>query len=100
MFSPKKKNIYIYIQKEEGSQNKFKSKIPEGQEHVPRLEPTAPSDWLPFREWGKMSERTLEGGASRVRVTSSDDSCVDRIACAGSPSSSRLYLRMVRWRDG
>ena len=35
------------------------------------------SDWLPFREWGKMSERTLEGGASRVRVTSSDDSRVD-----------------------
>ena len=39
-----------------------------------------------------MSERTLEGGASRVRVTSSDDSRVDRIACAGSPSSSRLFL--------
>ena len=38
-----------------------------------------------------MSDRTLEGGASRVRVTSSDDSRVDRIACAGSPSSSRLY---------
>ena len=38
-----------------------------------------------------MSERTLEGGASRVRVTSSDDSRVDRIACAGSPSSSRLF---------
>ena len=34
--------IYIYKQKEEGSQNKFKSKIQEGQEHVPRLEPTAP----------------------------------------------------------
>ena len=69
-----------------------------------------------------MSERTLEGGASRVRVTSSDDSrvdqivCagsasrvrvtssddsrVDRIACAGSPSTSRLFLIMVRWRDG
>ena len=59
-----------------------------------------PSDLLPFREWGKMSERTLEGGASRVRVTSSDDSRVDWIACAGSPSSSRLVLRMVRWRDG
>ena len=39
-----------------------------------------------------MSECTLEGGASRVRVTSSDDSRVDRIACAGSPSSSRLFL--------
>ena len=39
-----------------------------------------------------MSERTLEGGASRVRVTSSDDSRVDRIACAGSPSLSRLFL--------
>ena len=51
-----------------------------------------PSDWLPFREWGKMSELTLEGGASRVRVTSSDDSRVDRIACAGSPSSSRLFF--------
>ena len=47
-----------------------------------------------------MSERTLEGGASRVRVTSSDDSSVDRIACAGSPSLSHLFLRMVRWRDG
>ena len=55
-----------------------------------------PFDWLPFREWGKMSERTSEGGASRVRVTSSDDSRVDWIACAGSPSSSRLFLRMVR----
>ena len=50
----KKKNIYIY----------------------------QPSHWLPFREWGKMSERTLEGGASRIRLTSSDDSRVDRIACA------------------
>ena len=29
-----------------------------------------------------MSERTLEGGASRVRGTSSDDSRVDRIARA------------------
>ena len=38
-----------------------------------------------------MSERTLEGGASRVRVTSSDDSRVDRIAWAGSPSSRRLF---------
>ena len=37
-----------------------------------------------------MSEGTLEGGASRVRVTSSNDSRVDRIACAGSPSLSRL----------
>ena len=34
--------IYIYILKEEGSQNKLKTKIPEGQEHAPRLEPTAP----------------------------------------------------------
>ena len=34
--------IYIYKQKEEGSQNKFKSKFPEGQEYAPRLEPTAP----------------------------------------------------------
>ena len=40
------------------------------------------SDWLPFGEWGKKSERTLEGGASRVRVTSSDDSRVDWNACA------------------
>ena len=39
-----------------------------------------------------MSERTLEGGASRVRVTSADDSRVDRIAGAGSPSLSRLFL--------
>ena len=39
-----------------------------------------------------MSERTLEGGASRLRVTSTDDSRVDRIACAGSPSSSRPFL--------
>ena len=38
-----------------------------------------------------MSERTLEGGASRVRVTSSDDSRVDRIACTGSPSLSHLF---------
>ena len=36
---------------------------------------------LALRERGKMSERTLEGGASRVHVTSSDDSRVDRIAC-------------------
>ena len=51
------------------------------------------SVWLlALREGGKMSERTLEGGASRVRVTSSDDSRVDRIACAGSPSLSRLYF--------
>ena len=41
-----------------------------------------PSEWLPFGEQGKMSERTLEGGASRVRVTSSDDSRADRIAGA------------------
>ena len=41
-----------------------------------------PFDWLPFGEKGKMSERTLEGGASRVHVTSSDDSCVERNACA------------------
>ena len=33
-------------------------------------------------ERGNMSERTLEGGASRVRGTSSDDSRVDRIARA------------------
>ena len=59
-----------------------------------------PSDWLPFGDWGKMSECTLEGGASRVRVTSSDDSRVDRSACSGSPSSSRLFQKMVRWRDG
>ena len=39
-----------------------------------------------------MSERTLEGGASRVRVTSSDDSRVDQIACPGSPSSSLFFL--------
>ena len=26
--------------------------------------------------------------------------CISAIACAGSPSSSRLFLRMVRWRDG
>ena len=44
-----------------------------------------------------MSERTLEGGASRVRVTSSDDSRVDRIACARSPSLSHLFLG---WCDG
>ena len=55
---------------------------------------------LALREGVKISERALEGGASRVRVTSSDDSRVDRIACAGSPSSRRLFLRMVRWRDG
>ena len=48
----------------------------------------------------KISERTLEGGASRVRVTSSDDSRVDRIACAVSPSLSHLFMRMVQWRDG
>ena len=39
-----------------------------------------------------MSERTLEGGASRVRVTSCDDSRVDRIGCAGSPLSNRFLL--------
>ena len=39
-----------------------------------------------------MSERTLEGGASRVRVTSSDDSRVDRIVCAGSPLLSHLFF--------
>ena len=33
----------------------------------------------------------------RVRVTSSDDSRVDRIACAGSPSLSHLFLG---WCDG
>ena len=32
----------VYKQKEEGSQIKLKSKILEGQGHVPRLEPTAP----------------------------------------------------------
>ena len=59
-----------------------------------------PFDWLPFREWWKMSERTLEDGASRVCVICSDDSRVDGIACAGSPSLSRLFFRLVRWRDG
>ena len=44
-----------------------------------------------------MLERTLEGGASRVHVTSSNDSCVDRIACAGSASLSRLFLA---WCNG
>ena len=39
-----------------------------------------------------MSERTLEGGASRVCVTSSDDSRVDRFAFAGSPSLSHLFI--------
>ena len=47
-----------------------------------------------------ISERTLEGSVSRVSVTSSDDSRVDRIACDGSPSLSHLFLRMVQWRDG
>ena len=51
-----------------------------------------PSDQLPFGEWGKMSECTLEGGALRVRLTSSNDSRVDRIAYAGSLSSSRLFF--------
>ena len=46
---------------------------------------------LALLEQGKTSEGTLEGGASRVRVPSSDDSRVDRIACAGSPSLSRLF---------
>ena len=41
-----------------------------------------PLNWLPVGEQEKMSERTLEGRASRVRVTSSDDSRVDRIARA------------------
>ena len=35
-----------------------------------------------------------------IYTTSSDDSRVDGIMCAGSPSSSRLFLRVVRWRDG
>ena len=39
-----------------------------------------------------MSERTLEGGASRAHVRSSDDSRVDWIAHAGSPSSSRFFF--------
>ena len=47
-----------------------------------------------------MSEGTLQGGASRVRVTSSEDSRVDQIASAGSPSLSHLFLRMVQGRDG
>ena len=47
----------------------------------------------------KISERTLEGGASRVLVTSSDNSHKDRIACAGSPSLSHLFKdgAMARW---
>ena len=45
-----------------------------------------------------MSERILEGGASRIRETSSDDSRVDRIACAGSPSLSHLFF--LGWCDG
>ena len=40
---------------------------------------------------GKRSESTLEGGASRVRVTSSDDFRVGRIACPGSPSLSHPF---------
>ena len=47
-----------------------------------------------------MSERTLEGGASRVRVTSSDDSRVDRITCAVSPSLSLFIFEdgaMAGW---
>ena len=68
--------------------------------------------WAPWREvfssvwllalWerGKMSVHISERGASRVRVTSPDDFRVDWIECALSPSLSRLFLRMVWWRDG
>ena len=45
-----------------------------------------------------MSERTLVGGASRVRVTSSDDSRVDGIMCAGSPSLSPSFF--LGWCNG
>ena len=47
-----------------------------------------------------MSQCTLEGGASRVRETSFDDSRVNRIACAGSPSLSHLLFEdgaMAGW---
>ena len=44
-----------------------------------------------------MSERTLEGGVSRIRVTSSNDFRVDRIVCAGSSSLSHLFLG---WYNG
>ena len=42
-----------------------------------------------------MSVRTLEGGASRVCVTSSDDSRVDRIACAGTRSAGKRELYSI-----
>ena len=54
------------------------------------LPPRGPLTFFPAPE-GQAVKRLL-GGASRVRVTSSDDSRVDRIACAGSPSSSRLFF--------
>ena len=52
------------------------------------------------REKGSFSIGTMDLVLEVYVVTSSGDSRVDRIKCAGSPSLSRLFLRMVQWRDG
>ena len=59
--------------------------------------------WIERRQkvfWIVLGIWLLVSGTWLQRESSSDDSRVDRIACAGSPSSSRLFLRMVQWRDG
>ena len=58
-----------------------------------------PFDWLPS---GSEEKRQPHHGfgVSSVRVKSSDDSHVDGNMCAGSPSLSRLFLKMEKWRDG
>ena len=75
---------HVYKQKEEGSQNKFKSRIPEGQEHAPRLEPTAPIRLAyrnhahdPSRQRTILKKRRLDDGlpahANRSTRESSED---------------------------
>ena len=105
----------MYInRRKKGVRINLNQKIPEGQEHVPRLEPMAPirladrnHAHYPSRQRtilkkdGSMTDfqhtQSDPHGSHRkllhvlLTATASDDSRVDRIACAGSPSSSRLF---------
>ena len=85
--------MHIY-QKEEGSQNKFKSKIPEGPEHVPRLEPMAPirladrnHAHYPSRHRTILKKRQLDDGLPAHTIRSTRESSEDVIRPLDAPLS-------------
>ena len=84
----------VYKQKEEGSQNKFKSKIPEGQEHAPRLEPTAPirlaernHAHYPSRQRTILKKRWLNDGLQAHAIQSTRKSSEDVTRTLEAPPS-------------